>query len=156
MSLLVYRMAGRGRAVDRHRAMTGRELLPVDPLLDHCEEQRNEEHSNGRRYEHAGEDPGTERVPARRAGAASDNERRDAKYECERRHENWAESLTGGLQRRVANGHAGSPQLGRKFHDENRVLRGQSEHRQQSDLKVDVARQTARPDTEIRAEHTEG
>ena len=132
-----------------------RRTSPFGQPADDAEEERNEEDADRRREQHSGEHAGADRVAARRARAARQHQRQHAEDERERRHENRAQSLARRFDRRLSNAHAVRAQLVRELHDQDRVLRRETDDRDQSDLEIDVVRLAADPDAEQRAEHAE-
>ncbi len=84
-----------------------------------------------------------------------DHQRRHAEDERERGHENRPEALAGRLHRRFAYAASSGPQLRGELHDQDRVLRRQTDHGDETDLEVDVARDPPEPDAEERPHHAE-
>ena len=110
------------------------------------EEQRNEEDPDRRREEHSGKHARADGMAARRARARGNHERQHAQNECERCHENGSDSLARRLDCRLAQAQPLLAQMRRELDDEDCVLRGETDHRDQTDLEVDIVRLTSQPD----------
>src|SRR5450432_1724006 len=105
-------------------------------------ERWDEENPDGGREQHSEEHAGTDRVPALRTGAARDQQRYDAENEGEGGHENRAQSLARRLDGGLANREPLRTKLVREFHDQDRVLRSQSDDDNQPDLEVEDRKST--------------
>ena len=80
---------------------------------------------------------------AARARAIADRKRQDAQDESHRRHEDRPQPQARRLDGRRDRGHALRLQLARELDDQDRVLRRQTDGRQEADLEVHVIRQAA-------------
>src|SRR6267143_576348 len=114
MSVALHR---NGYGLRDHRVGAPPEQAPLAHGPDGREEQRDEEHADQRRHEHPEEDPGADRVTARRTGAARREQRRDAEDERERRHEDRPQPLSASLECGFANRPPLSAQLVRELDD---------------------------------------
>ncbi len=133
----------------------GRRAAPFRQPPDHREEQRDEEDPDQRGAEHAEEHAGAQRMAALGAGAAGEQQRRDAEDERERRHQDRPEPLPGRLAGRVEDRRPLVPQCVGELDDQDGVLRRQADHRDQRHFEIDVVRHAADPDAQQRAEGAE-
>ena len=120
-----------------------------------AEEQRHEEDREERRGDHAAHHAGAGRVARAGAGAGRDRERQHAEDERERRHQDRPEPQARRFDRRGRRRHAFVLLQHRVLDDQDRVLRGEAEQRDEADLEVDVVGESAQPDRGQRAERAE-
>ena len=95
--------------------------------------------------EHPAENPGAHGVTRRGARTRREDERDDAEHEGKRGHQNRTEAKA----RRFDGGRKGTfaffELLRGDFHDQNRVLRGETHEHHEADLEVNVVRRPRAP-----------
>ena len=82
-------------------------------------------------------------------------DRYHAENECHRRHDNRTKPELRRLDRRFQQRMAFLEPFVRKFHDENRVFRRESDQCHESDLEVDIVGHALEPNGAERAEETD-
>src|SRR2546428_11440556 len=95
---------GDGSRLPDPRGRAAAEQAALAQAPNRREKHGNEEHADRGRDEHPEEHACSDRVAARRSGAARRQERRDAQNECERGHENRPQPPAARLQRRPPGG----------------------------------------------------
>src|ERR1700675_1631843 len=123
----------------RRQTSRGSLLVGTRPFLNHVENRRNKENSNRAGSRHPADNCGPHDLPRTGPGAARCPQRHATQDEREGRHQNGPETQSGSLQRGVRQRLPFLELILRKFHDQNRVLRGQPDEHHQSDLRVDIA-----------------
>lgn len=116
----------------------GRLFAALEEFAHQHVEHGHEEHRQQRANQHAPQHRGADGALAGRAGARGQIQRHHAQNEGERGHQNGAETQVRGLQRGLQRGFALLLHVFGKFDDQDGVLRGQADHGDQADLKVDV------------------
>ncbi|KGW79198.1 hypothetical protein Y046_3898 [Burkholderia pseudomallei MSHR2990] len=127
----------------------------VEHAPDADEKERDEEDREQRRADHAAEHPRADRDLRAGCGARRERERQHADAERERGHHDRPQPQPRGLERRVGERHALRDQILRDLDDQDRVLRGQTDRRDQPHLEIDVVRHPAQRDARDRADHAE-
>src|SRR5258705_1261273 len=116
------------RRADSHLPLTSK------PATNRQEEKWNEEDAEERCGEHSSRHACAHRDAAGGAGAGSAEQRHHAEYERERRHNDRPQAQLRGIERRIDRALATRLLLDRELHDEDRVLRGEADDRDQPDI----------------------
>jgi hypothetical protein len=122
----------RRRTAQRHAAA----LRSLVKALQHHIEGGNEHDCEARRGDHAAEDRDADRSARCGAGAGRDDEREDAQNEGEGSHDNGPEPEPRRLNRGVEDLPPGGSLLSRIFDDEDRILAGERDQKDEADLCV--------------------
>ena len=112
-----------------------------EPLLEtlHDDKKRRDEEQQGDCSDkHSSDNPGSERTVAVGAGSAGIKQRQHAENECQKRHQNRAQTNPCRIKRSLFDAHSGLTALGRVFGNENGRLGQQSDDHDHTGLKVDV------------------
>ncbi len=119
--------------------MRYRRLAPAcQTPADHVERGRQQQ-SEERDADHPREDGRAQRLARLRAGAAGDDQRRDAENEGKRRHQNRSQALLCGVGRCLESIEAEMIfRLLREFDDQDGVLTREPDEHDQTDLREDV------------------
>src|SRR3546814_689767 len=116
---------------------------------------RNEENSEHSGSQHSADNTGPNRDSARRTGTGSNEERYHATDEGERRHDNGAQAQFHSFECRLKRGLALRFLLDRKLDDQDRVLGGQADDRDDANVEIDVGGQSPHHRKEDGAKYAE-
>ena len=117
-----------------------------------AEEQGHKNYRERGGADHPADHAGADRVPARGTGAGRYRKRHHAEDEAQRRHDDRAEPQPRGFHRGIEDRQALAVSHGGELDDQNRVLRGKPDQRNQPDLEVEVVLEAAQVDRCDRAE----
>src|SRR5580704_14210426 len=106
--------------------------------FNHVKDGRNEKDPKGAGCKHAADDGGAHDLTCHRTRAASGPKRDAAEDERKGGHKNGAQTQASAFQSGIDERLALLVFVLRKFHDENRVFRGEADEHDQADLGVDV------------------
>jgi hypothetical protein len=111
---------------------------PVKNLHDHREEHGSKKDSKKGNADHSSEDGCTQGLIHFGAGSFSDHQGQDAKNEGKRGHEDWPQTQPGSFRRSLDPPLSGFHLLPREFHDQDRILAGEPDENNESDLGEDI------------------
>ena len=113
-------------------------LRSLVEALQHHIEGGNEHDRKARRGDHAAEDRDADRSARCSTGASRDDEREDAQNEGEGSHDDGPEPEPRRLNRGIEDLPAGGPLLSRIFDDEDRILAGERDQKDEADLCIKI------------------
>src|ERR1044071_8886680 len=113
-------------------------LLPIRNLRDHNEHNRYYEDSQGTGSNHAPDNSPSDRHAGLGAGAFGESQRQYTKDEGQRGHDDGSKTELYRFERRLHDLHSAVDAFFREFNDQDRVLGGKADQRDQTDLRVYV------------------